>query len=315
MGVNMKTSIIIGAVGMLGVAMVTSASGSELAAGYLNSNSREASIVLQDNAQRIQITNTANKFYWGKVEQGSGKLFIVDSRGNIQTARTAFRDRLGHGVAIPVSNDDKVVVLNRYGNISWAIGLEDAEIMALAPRDATRLAQVVIEAQKRPVFGALRYSSPVLTDMHGDTDAIAATFLNSVHLMAGGDVELMVRRLMEKNSAGFLNGVSLVAQGGTGGGGGTGSPVAQGGTGGGGGTGLVAQGGTGGGGGTGIVAQGGTGGGGGTGLVEQGGTGGGGGTGHSADVAIKLGSVTSMNAIPAIKGLSAVAKGKIVIIQ
>ncbi len=292
----------IGTVGVLGMAMAASAFGSDLSAGYLNSKSREASVSFQDNAQRIQITTTAMKFYWGRAEQGSGKLFVVDSRGNIQTPRGTFRDAIGHSVALPTSSDDKVVVLNRYGNIAWAIGLDDVEILALAPRDAQNVARLVIEAQKRPLFGALRYSSSVLSNMKSDADTIAAMFLSSVRMMGGSDVEQLTRKLMEKNAAGHLKGVSLVSQGGDGSGG----------------TGKVAQGGDGSGG-TGLVnpiAQGGDGSGG-TGLVNpiaQGGDGSGG-TGYSADVAIKLGSITGMNTLPAIKGLSAVAKGKVVIIQ
>lgn len=293
--------------------MATSAWASDLTGGYLNSKSREAALAIQDGYQRIQITSTATKLHWGNADYGSGKLYIIDARGNIQTARREFRDNAYHAVALPLGSDDKVVVLNRYGNIAWAMGLDDAEILRLVPRDKQALARVVVEAQKRPVFGALRYSSHILKNMRADADSVADMYLASIRWMAGNDVEQFVRH---------LKGISLVSQGGDGNGG-TGL-VAQGGDGNGG-TGLVAQGGDGNGG-TGIVSQGGDGNGG-TGLVAQGGDGNGGtgivsqggdgngGTGYVNDVEMKLGTVQSMAKIPAIKGLSAVAKGKVVILQ
>lgn len=269
----MKTSqpILILTAAMLAAAMLMapSAWASDLTGGYLNSKSREAALVLQDGNQRIQITNSATKLHWGDAEYGSGKLYIIDARGNIQVARREFRDNANHTVALPYGSDDKIVVLNRYGNMAWAIGLDDAEILRLVPRDKQTLARVVVEAQKRPLFAALRYSSYILQDMRADADSVVEMYLMSIRWMAGNDTEQLVRQ--------------LVSQGGDGNGG----------------SGLVAQGGDGNGG---------------SGFVSQGGDGNGG-SGIVNDVQVNAGAVQGMNKLPAIKGLSAVAKGKVVILQ
>lgn len=268
----------------VGMALMTAGSawGSELIGGYLNSKTRDAAMAIQSGRQRIQIINTAKRLQWGGAQYGSGKLFVVDSFNRISESRFTFRDRLGVVIAVPQGAYDKVVVLNRYGAIAWAAGLDDSEIRQFIPRELQAEGSAIANAQETPLFGAIRYSSHVLREMDADADTMADMFLTSVRWMAGNGVEKLLRTFMEKNGANPLNGISSVAQGGDGNGG----------------DGLVAQGGDGNGG-DGLIAQGGDGNGG-DGLVN--------------DLAIQFGQQT-WEKTPHVRGLNAVSVGKVIILQ
>ncbi len=275
--------------------------GSELIGGYFNSGTREAALAIQSGRQRIQVMNVALKLRWGGAEYGSGKLFVVDFANRITEYRATFRDRTGVSIALPQGAYDKVVILNRYGNIAWAAGLDDDEILRLLPGDFQAQGGVIASAQNIPLFGALRYSSHVLREMWAPADEMADMLLISVRWMAGPNVEKLLRDMMEKNGPNFLKGVSLVAQGGDGSGGnGIVNPAAQGDDGSGG-NGIVNP-----------VAQGGDGSGG-NGMIAQGGDGGGG-NGLVNDLVMTCG-VQDWGKMPNVRGLTAMTIGKIIAIQ
>lgn len=299
------------------IASSPAAWGGDLVGGYLNSRSREAALAVQSGNQRVQIINTAKKIQWGGTQYGSARLFVVDAAGRVMEYRRAFRDRIGHVVSLPQTASDKVIILNRYGNIALVAGFDDSDVAALVPRDGVAQANVIALAQKTPLFGALRYSSHVLRDYKADSASTADMLLTSVRFMAGADVQNLVWQLMAKSAPNYLKGITPVAQGGDGSGGG--SLVAQGGDGSGGGSIVnpIAQGGDGSGGGSIVnpIAQGGDGSGGGS-LVNpiaQGGDGSGGGS-IVNDLSVKVGQQT-WTTVPAVRGLNALTQGRVISLQ
>ncbi|PIR20028.1 MAG: hypothetical protein COV45_08625 [Deltaproteobacteria bacterium CG11_big_fil_rev_8_21_14_0_20_47_16] len=249
----MSTSIKVVTVIFTIVLMATSVNASELKGGYLNSATREAMIRVDDNRASIHLYNNPLPMQFGDGEyRGTGKLFVVYYWGWTREVRGRFVDRQGHMVATPSDGYDKVIYLNRYGNITAAAGLDDQEIAAFFPRDQQRNVALVANAQKRPLFAAMRYSSDVLSKMHAASDEVAQTYAMSAGWMGGYDVKNFMQQLLDLSQSregssiaamrSLFNvranvttgktvafGVSLVAQGGNGTGGS--NPIGQGGNG------------------------------------------------------------------------------------